>query len=82
MAVYIAAALMGAVGLLWLVAKALNWDSAHIIGIAFAGVAAICVGYLAIEKFVGVGYTRGFYMSMALVAIVGALSGLALRRAR
>jgi len=82
MAVFLSAAAIGATGMLWLASRILKWSAARIFDIAFAGVTAICIGYLAIDKFVGVGYTKGFYMSLALFATVGVLSGLALRRAR
>jgi high-affinity nickel permease len=81
-AVYVSAFLIGLLGLLWLVSSVLKWTGAAKMGIAFAAVTSICVGYLAIEKFVGVHYTAGFYWAVALMLAVGVGAGLALRRSR
>lgn len=81
-AVYFSACLILGIGALWLVAKLLKWASTRTIGVVFLAVAALCIGYLSIEKFVGVHYTKGFYLAMALMAVVGTGTGLALRRGR
>jgi hypothetical protein len=81
-AVYLSAILIGCLGLLWIVSKLLKWSAAGMIGVAFSAVTLLCVGYLAIEKFVGVHYTTGFYMAMALFLIVGIGTGLVLGRTR
>ena len=80
--VYLSAALILGFGLLWVVAKALKWGTTGSIGVLFAALSAICIGYLAIEKFVGVHYTTGFYLAVALMLAVGLGAGLALRRSR
>ena len=80
--VYLSACLIAGLGLSWIVAKTLKWSSAGLLGIVFAAVAVICVGYLTIEKFVGVHYTSGFYMAVALMLVVGVGTGLSLRRNR
>jgi hypothetical protein len=81
-AVYLSVSLIVGLGLLWVVAKALKWGATYVIGLALASVSTICIGYLAIEKFVGVHYTSGFYMAVALMLVVGVGAGLALRRNR
>ena len=81
-AVYLSACLFLGIGALWIVGKLFRWPSTRTIGVLWVAVAALCVGYLSIEKFVGVHYTKGFYLAMALTALVGTGTGLALRRGR
>jgi hypothetical protein len=81
-AVYLSACLILGIGALWVVAKLLKWPSTRTVGVLFLAVTGICVGYLSIEKFVGVHYTQGFYLAMALMAVVGMGTGFALRRGR
>lgn len=81
-AVYLSACLILGIGALWLVAKLLKWPSTRTVGVVFLAVAALCIGYLSIEKFVGVHYTKGFYLAIALTALVGTGTGFALRRGR
>ncbi len=80
--VYLSACLILGTGVLWVVAKLLKWPTTRTIGVVLLAVATLCIGYLAIEKFVGVHYTQGFYLAMALMAVVGTGTGLALRRGR
>jgi uncharacterized membrane protein len=81
-AVYLSAVLIAVCGVVWFVAKATKQAWTAIAGVTFAAVSTVCIGYLAIEKFVGVHYTKGFYMSASLLVVVGVVSGIALRRNR
>jgi len=81
-AVYLSACLIGGVGALWLIAKLFRWPSTRTLGVVWVAVTALCVGYLSIEKFVGVHYTQGFFLALGLMAVVGTGTGLALRRGR
>jgi hypothetical protein len=79
--VYLSFALLGVVGLVWLGLRIAE-RSSRPAGIAFASMGALCFGFLALDKFVGVGYAKGFYMAVALTLVVGLAAGLALRRPR
>ena len=80
--VYFTAALLAALGMLWIALKLTKHKATRIAGIAWVAAAAASVGCLVIDKTVGVGYTKGLYLSIALTISVGILSGLALRRGR
>ncbi len=49
---------------------------------ALLGSAAICIAYLALDKFIGVGYSSALYIGGAATVAVGLVVGLTLRKER
>ena len=81
-AVYLSAALIGGIGVAYLIARLRRVQTARSLGIAWLAVSFICLGFLALDRLVGVAYSQGLYMAISLTVLVGTAAGLALRRAR
>ena len=80
--VLICLAVVSVLGLVWLVLKLTRNPNAGVMAIVWFCAAALCLGYLAIDKLIGVGYTKGFYVLVSLTIATGLGCVLALRRAR
>jgi len=79
--VYVAVALAVTLALGWCVAKGIRARRAtRVLAISFGGVATVSALFLIIDKTVGVGYTEGLYLAIAVMVLVGICAGVALRR--
>jgi hypothetical protein len=79
--VNLSAFLIGSATLIWLMLK-MSGRTTRIATIAWVCIMVLCLGYLAIDKLIGVGYTKGFYAVLALTLATGTAGGFALRRTR
>lgn len=79
----LAGASVGLLVILYLIALVLKKPRmARVFLVAMLGIAAICATFLALDKFVGVGYTSALYIGVGTTVAVGLAVGLVLRKER
>ena len=69
-------------GCAWLALKVTKNPHSRVALVAWICGSILSLGYLAIDKLIGVGYTKGFYGVIALTLVTGVGGGLALRKYR